>query len=93
VPLPNHKKLGESEVPEVVEAVKEKKGKVSQFIRETREELEKVSFPSANDVRGTTLIVIINVIFFAVFLFLIDRFWTYVLDGFTWLVNRIVGAL
>ncbi len=80
-------------MPEVVEAVKEKKGKVGQFIRETREELEKVSFPSANDVRGTTLIVIINVIFFAVFLFLIDRFWTYVLDGFTWLVNRIVGAL
>jgi preprotein translocase SecE subunit len=80
-------------VPEVVEAVKEKKGKVGQFIRETREELEKVSFPSASDVRGTTLIVIINVIFFAVFLFLIDRFWTYVLDGFTWLVNRIVGAL
>jgi len=80
-------------VPEVVEAIKEKKGKVGQFIRETREELEKVSFPSASDVRGTTLIVIINVIFFAVFLFLIDRFWTYVLDGFTWLVNRIVGAL
>jgi len=80
-------------VPEVVEAVKEKKGKVGQFIRETREELEKVSFPSASDVRGTTLIVITNVIFFAVFLFLIDRFWTYVLDGFTWLVNRIVGAL
>lgn len=80
-------------MPEVVEAVKEKKGKVGQFIRETREELEKVSFPSASDVRGTTLIVIINVIFFAVFLFLIDRFWTYVLDGFTWLVNRIVGAL
>lgn len=80
-------------MPEVVEAIKEKKGKVGQFIRETREELEKVSFPSASDVRGTTLIVIINVIFFAVFLFLIDRFWTYVLDGFTWLVNRIVGAL
>lgn len=80
-------------MPEVVETVKEKKGKVGQFIRETREELEKVSFPSANDVRGTTLIVIINVIFFAVFLFLVDRFWTYVLDGFTWLVNRIVGAL
>ncbi len=76
-----------------VEVTKEKKIDVKEFIRETREELQKTSFPSANDVRGTTLIVIINVIFFAIFLFLVDRLWTYVIEGFTWLVNSIVGAL
>ncbi len=78
---------------ESVEVAKEKKTDVKQFIRETREELQKTSFPSASDVRGTTLIVIINVIFFAVFLFLVDKIWTYIIEGFTWLVNSIVGAL
>jgi preprotein translocase subunit SecE len=42
-------------------------------------------------VKATTLIVIINVIFFAVFLFLVDRGWTYALEGFAWLVNKIAG--
>lgn len=66
-------------------------GGAGQFIRETREELNKVSFPSSDDVRTTTMIVIINVIFFAIFLFLVDQGWTYVLEGFTWLVNKIAG--
>jgi preprotein translocase subunit SecE len=69
----------------------DEKGGPGQFIRETREELSKVSFPSSDDVRGTTLIVIINVIFFAVFLFLVDQAWTYILEGFTWLINKIAG--
>ena len=62
-----------------------------EFIRETREELEKVSYPSSEDVRGTTLIVILNVIFFAVFLFLVDQGWAYLLTGLEWLVNKIAG--
>ena len=33
----------------------------------------------------------ISVIFFALYLFLIDQAWTYLLDGLTWLVNKIVG--
>lgn len=78
---------------EIVETVKEGRGKVAQFIRETKEELQKVSFPSASDVKGTTIIVIANVVFFAVFLFLIDRFWTYVLDGITWIINKAFGVL
>ncbi|GIU82022.1 MAG: preprotein translocase subunit SecE [Acidobacteria bacterium] len=78
---------------EVIETVKQKKGAVSQFVRETREEMQKVSFPSANDVRGTTVIVIINVIFFAIFLLLIDRLWTYVLEGIVWFMNWLFAAL
>jgi preprotein translocase SecE subunit len=80
-------------VAEVIETVKQKKGAVSQFVRETREEMQKVSFPSANDVRGTTVIVIINVIFFAIFLLLIDRLWTYVLEGIVWFMNWLFAAL
>ena len=67
------------------------KGGVGQFVRETREELKKVSFPSSEDVRGTTLIVILNVIFFAIFLFLVDQGWVYLLQAIEWVVNKIVG--
>ena len=72
---------------------KNKDGKegVGEFIRKTREELDKTTFPSADDVRNTTIIVIVNVIFFALYLFLVDRAWVYILDGLTWLINKIVG--
>ncbi len=69
---------------------KEKEG-IGEFIRHTREELDKTTFPSSDDVKNTTIIVIISVIFFAVYLFLIDHMWTYLLDGLTWMVNKIVG--
>ena len=69
---------------------KEKEG-IGEFIRHTREELDKTTFPSSDDVKNTTVIVIFAVIFFAVYLFLIDQAWTYLLDGLTWLVNKIVG--
>lgn len=62
-----------------------------EFIRQTREELDKVSYPSSEDVRGTTLIVILNVIFFAAFLFLVDQGWAYAITGLEWLVNKIAG--
>jgi preprotein translocase SecE subunit len=68
-----------------------KKEGVGEFIRETREELKKSSFPSSNDVKNTTIIVIVNVIFFALYLFVIDRGWTYIIDGLTWLINKLVG--
>ena len=80
-----------SEAIDTVDNNKEGNGGVGNFVRETREELTKVSYPSSEDVRATTLIVVINVIFFAIFLFLVDRGWTYTLEGFTWLVNKIAG--
>jgi preprotein translocase SecE subunit len=70
---------------------KGKKEGIGEFIRQTRGELDKTSFPSSNDVKNTTIIVIVNVIFFALYLFLIDRGWTYVIDGLTWLINKLVG--
>jgi hypothetical protein len=36
--------------------------------------------------------VIISVIFFAIYLFLIDQAWTYILQALTWVVNKIAGA-
>ncbi len=70
---------------------KDGKESVGEFIRYTREELNKTTFPSSDDVKNTTIIVIVNVIFFALYLFLIDRAWVYIIDGLTWLINKIVG--
>jgi len=79
-------------VSEAVDTLDKKdKGGVGTFIRETRGELDKTTFPSSNDVKNTTIIVIVNVIFFAIYLFLVDKGWTYILEGLTWLVNKIVG--
>lgn len=69
----------------------EKGGGAGQFIKETREELSRVSFPSRDDVRNTTIIVIVNVIFFAIFLFLVDWGWTFGLRGLEWLLNKATG--
>lgn len=66
-------------------------GGVGQFIRDTRGELNNVSFPSRDDVQGTTIIVVLNVIFFAIFLFLVDQGWAYFLEALTWVVNKIAG--
>ena len=71
---------------------KDKKEGVGEFVRKTREELGRTTFPSAEDVKNTTIIVIVSVIFFAIYLFLIDHAWTYLLSGLNWLVGKIAGA-
>jgi preprotein translocase SecE subunit len=68
-----------------------KKGGVGEFVRETREELDRTTFPAGEDVKNTTIIVVVSVIFFAIYLFLIDQAWTYLLEGLTWLVNKLAG--
>jgi preprotein translocase SecE subunit len=75
----------------VIEHTKKKEG-VGEFIRETRAELDRTTFPSSDDVKNTTIIVVISVIFFAIYLFLVDQGWVYILEFVTWLVNKIVGA-
>lgn len=77
-------------VAEAIEKGKEKEG-IGDFIRHTREELDRTTFPASEDVRNTTIIVLINVIFFAFFLFAVDNLWKYVLDALTWVVNRLAG--
>jgi preprotein translocase SecE subunit len=81
----------------VSEAVKtldkgKKKESVGEFVRKTREELDRTSFPSSDDVRKTTIIVLISVVFFAVYLFLIDQIWVFLLEGLTWVANKIAGV-
>ena len=68
-----------------------KKEGVGEFIANTREELERTSFPSSEDVRNTVIIVIVSVVFFAAYLFVIDKAWVFLLDGLTWVVNKLAG--
>ena len=79
-----------AEAVDALDKGKKKEG-VGEFIQKTREEMTRVSFPSGDDVRKTTIIVIINVIFFALFLFVVDQFWSYFLQGVTWVVNQVTG--
>ncbi len=69
----------------------ERKESVGEFIQHTREELDKTSFPSSDDVRNTTIIVVLNVIFFAIYLYFVDQIWVYLLEGLTWVVSKIMG--
>ena len=73
------------------EAFEGKKEGIGEFIKKTREELDRTTFPGSEEVRNTTIIVIISIIFFAAYLFVIDQAWTYILEGLTWLVNQIAG--
>jgi len=61
------------------------------FIRATREEWDKSTFPSSDDVRNTTVIVLISVVFVTIFLYVVDLGWVALLDGLTYLVNKIAG--
>ena len=70
----------------------EKKGGVGEFLRATRAEWDKSTFPSADDVRNTTLIVIVSVIFVTIFLYLVDLGWVFLLEQLTAVVNWLAGV-
>lgn len=76
----------------VAQAEGKQKESIGEFIQKTRSELDKTTFPSSDDVKNTTIIVILNVFFFAAYLFLIDQAWVYIIQGLTWVINKIVGV-
>jgi preprotein translocase subunit SecE len=47
--------------------------KLIRFLREVRNELKKVSWPSRNEIRESTTVVIVIVLILAVFIGLVDR--------------------
>jgi len=57
-----------------------------QFLHDTRAEMRRVSWPSAGMVKNTTIITLIAVVFFATYLFLVDRVWAFLIEHLkTWL--------
>lgn len=75
----------------VAHAPKKEKEGIGVFIKETRAELDKTTFPDQEEVRNTTLVVIVSVVFFGVYLFVADYIWVFLLDGLSWLINKIAG--
>ncbi len=57
-------------------------GKIRQFFKEVKIELKKVTFPSRDEVIGSTKVVVVLVIIIAVFLGLIDM-----------LLSKLIGML
>ena len=61
-------------------------GRVGKFTHDVRAELGRVSWPTMVQVRNTTIITIIAVIFFAVYLWVVDK-------GFTLLISQLQKLL
>ena len=57
-----------------------------EFLRETKTEMKKVSFPSRDEVTATTIIVIITSFVFAVYLWAVD---IVIHKGYEWIINRL----
>ena len=47
-------------------------GRLSQFLRDVRAEMKRVSWPSAKEVKNTTIITLVAVVFFAIYLFMVQ---------------------
>jgi preprotein translocase SecE subunit len=55
-------------------------GRTTHFLRDTRAEMRRVSWPGMKEVQNTTIITLVAVIFFALYLFSIDRVWAYLIE-------------
>ena len=67
-------------------------GRISQFLRDVRAEMKRVSWPTVKEVKNTTIITLVAVIFFAIYLFLVDRVWAYLIIGLNRLLLWMTGA-
>ena len=54
--------------------------RLTQFLRDTRAEMRRVSWPTLMEVRNTTIITLVAVIFFALYLFGVDRVWSFLIE-------------
>lgn len=62
--------------------------RAGKFVRDVRAELGRTTWPSAYEVRNTTVITIIAVIFFAGYLYGVDRIFAFLMDQ----VHRLFGV-
>lgn len=63
---------------------------VRQFWHEVSSEMKKVSWPARTEVVNTTIIVVIAVFFFSVFLFSADIVLTYLIQGIEWVAKKLL---
>jgi len=68
-------------------------GRIGQFLHDTRAEMKRVSWPSATHVQNTTVITLIAVIFFALYLFAVDQALSRLIVGLDWVLEKLAGLL
>jgi preprotein translocase subunit SecE len=67
--------------------------RIAQFVRDVRAEMKRVSWPGVTEVKNTTIITLVAVIFFAVYLFAIDQALSRLILGIDWLLEKIARFL
>ena len=67
--------------------------RIGQFIHDVRQEMKRVSWPTGNHVKNTTIITLIAVVFFATYLFLVDLAFSNLIIGLDWVLQKIAGFL
>ena len=67
--------------------------RVIQFLRDVRAEMRRVSWPTITNVKNTTIITLIAVVFFAVYLFAIDQALARLIIGLDWVIEKIANLL
>ena len=68
-------------------------GRLGQFLRDVRAEMRRVSWPTAKEVKNTTIITLIAVVFFALYLFAVDQGLSRLILGIDWLVEKVARLL
>ena len=68
-------------------------GLLFQFLHDVRAEMKRVSWPTPTQVQNTTIITLIAVVFFALYLFLVDQGLSRLIVGLEWLVEKIARFL
>ncbi len=68
-------------------------GRIGQFLHDVRAELKRVSWPTLQHVQNSTIITLVAVIFFAVYLFAVDHALAQLIWGIEWLMDKIARWL
>ena len=68
-------------------------GRIGQFLHDVRAELKRVSWPNVTHVQNTTIITLIAVIFFSVYLFAVDQALSRLIVGLDWVLEKLAGLL
>jgi preprotein translocase subunit SecE len=64
-----------------------------QFLHDVRAEMRRVSWPTLSHVQNTTIITLIAVIFFAVYLFAVDQALSRLILGLDWVIEKLARLL
>ncbi|HSR53668.1 MAG TPA: preprotein translocase subunit SecE [Acidobacteriota bacterium] len=56
----------------MLQKIQQAPGRMAKFYTDVRNELRKVTWPSKNEVYGTTAVVLVSVFFFGIYLYLVD---------------------